>query len=196
MEIILIVAAILMLCLLWMCAKKSNELAGFYKAVGICGRWYAVFTGACIFGGIFTIIIGIVAGAGMLIGAGAGKTKLPEVSGESMAGIIGTVIALVIVLAIGIFMYKRLLKKCPGELRKRLLRDIMVIGIGTGVRVSLIFMIFIIKTWLEMSKPIEYTVDGKRVWRRPGCNELYDSSGYYVGQYNPDTGKARMIKRK
>lgn len=178
---------------MYQCARKSKPLGGFYKAINVCGRWYNYFMVDFLAVGVFGVTAALVTLVMGIMG------KLKGSSGEPVG--LGTLLPMVLMYAaggaviflLGCFMYKRVYAKCPDDLKSRFLKDMLVMGIGTAVRIGLFVLMFVIKTWWEFSKPTEYTVNGQTVYAFPGSNDLYDGWGTRVGVANEDRTKAVMV---
>lgn len=154
--------------------NKEPKLSGFYSQLQVCGRWGAFFA-------IYLMMTTVVAVLSPLILLFTG-----ELEGASAATVAGTVIGIVIAGvacgALGFFLYRRIQKKCPENLRKRFLWDMIVIFFGTMFRIGFFLLAFLIKTWWLYTAPTVYEVNGKTVYRYPGSEELYDEYGLHVGK--------------
>ena len=160
--------------------KKEKAIIGFYKAQGLFGRAYAYFFCDFLAVGICVIVASIIS-SDMII---------------SEIGVIGLLAGIIFGLAligVSVLMYIRVYKKCPGELRKRLFMDLLMAAVGFSTRVALFVLVIFIHTWFELNKPTEYVVNGRTVYAYPGSKDLYDSSGFKVGEANDDFTKAHML---
>ncbi len=166
-----IVGVIVMFVLMFICMGKEKKLSGFYKEIGVCGRWYAFFTGDFLFAGVASVVltvVGIVQAIMQKAPFAAVLTYLPVAA---------------ICLLIGIFMYKRAYNKCPDDMKKRFFWDIIVIMLGVSIRVSFFFVMFIIPGWLASPPSETYTTDdGRTVYAHPGSDILYDENGIQIGR--------------
>ena len=159
---------------------KENTIVGFYKAQGLFGRAYAYFFCNFLFAGIYLVVASIIF-ADQII---------------SELGVIGLPAAIlfgVVVIGISVLMYIRVYKKCPGELKKRLLLDFMMAGVGFSTKISFFFLVIFYHAWFTLNQPTEYVVNGRTVYAYPGSRDLYDSSGFKVGEANDDFTKAHML---
>ncbi len=161
------------------CAFKESKVTGVYKAFGVYGRIYAYITMTGMIGGTFALI-------GMLIG-------LFQAENIELWAVIGEVITVVALTALGYYMYSVAKRKCPEFLRKKLFISMLITALGVGVKIS---VFFIGAVW-EITKPRE-VVDshGNRLYVFNG--EVYAPNGDHVGSssganefrpnsnYNPD----------
>ena len=157
---------------MFICYNKAKELGGYYKAIGVGGPIYAYFTVVCSLGGAFMIVFGPV--SGFL------TTDWTDAVGKLIAGLI--------LFLVGFFMFKRAYKKCPADLRRRFLLNLVIMMLGVGIRISLFFAYWIFKINYELNKP-DYYVDqyGNRYEAHPFTNELFDpETGFKIGVLNGD----------
>jgi hypothetical protein len=182
-SIILIVVIILLFALMVYGIRKEKSLSGFYKSINVCGRWYSWFTMDFILAGVGSLIALPV----LIVLNVLGKLdKLSAEMGGSFSSIIITfVLAAAIFIPVGFLMFRHAYKKCPEELQKRLFIDMLAIFFGATLRLSLIFLMFIIKGWWVINAPVKYTVNGHTVYAFPGSDDLYDEDGKHVGKINP-----------
>lgn len=174
----MILIPVALLAIMYWSAKRAKPLGGFYKAINVCGRWYNYFMVDFLFAGV----VGMVSVPVLLVTG----TRIP------MVLLVLDAVCSAAIFVLGYFMYKRVYAKCPDELKSRFLQDMLVMGIGTATRVSLFILMFMIKTWWELTKPTEYIVNGQIVYAFPDSKELYDSSGTCVGIANDGMTKATM----
>lgn len=157
------------------CMNREKSISGFYSQIGVCGRWHGFFA-------LYLMLAGIVSVVFSFISLFSGKfAEVPVYF--IVAGILG---------GIGYLLYKRAYNRCPDSLKKRLLRDLIVVMFGMLMRISLFFLMFVFGMWWEMNKPTAYEVNGRRVYAYPGSNDLYDESGFHVGVANDDRTAAIM----
>ncbi len=175
MEILLIIPMLALLVFIIYSAVKVKKIAGFYKEMQMFGRVYAFFTFLFLADSVFIAISSIIMFA------------LNQIE------ILHLLLLLVIAVGCGVagvFMYMRVYKKCPDELKKRLLLDIIIIGLGSVTRVYLFVFAIFIHTWYELNKPVQYTLyNGDVVYKYPDSNDVYDRHGYKVGRLSDDGGK-------
>ncbi len=166
MNAVVLIGAILMFVLMLVCMGKEKKLSAFYGEVGICGRWYAFFSG-------YLMLTGVVGIAATIINLCKGQ----------WAELLGTLIAAALFFPIGFFMFKRAYAKCPDELKKRFFWDVAVITLGVSTRISFFFLLFIIPGWFSSPPSETYTTDdGRTVYAHPGSDVLYDEDGIQVGR--------------
>lgn len=163
MVILAIVGALIMFGLMFWAMNREPNLSGFYSQLKLCGRWGAFFA-------IYLMMVAIVAVVFLFTDAAK------EVGVITLIGI-GAVCFL-----LGFFLYRSIYKKCPENLRKRLLWDMIVMCFGTLFRLSFFVMAFLFKIWWLYTAPTVYEVNGKIVYRYPGSYELYDQFGFHVGK--------------
>lgn len=177
MDALLIIGAIVMFVLMFVCMGKEKKLSGFYSEIGVCGRWYAFFTVYSLFAGVVSTVGAVV---GIVMGV-MGKVLWSDV-------LIALGIA-VICLLVGVFMYKRAYNKCPEGLKKRFWFDIIVMMLGATLRISFFFVVLMFKTWFVTNPPVTYTTDdGRTLYGYPFSNDVYDTFGNRVG-YKTGDGK-------
>ena len=157
---------------------KEKSIVGFYKAQGLFGRAYAYFFSGLFYGGIISIIMCII------LEIDSKKKNVPM--------LIAQIAVEIVAIFIGVMMFRRVQKKCPGELRKRLFLDLSMAGLGFIGRVGFFIVAIFFHTWFVVNKPTEYVVDGRTVYAYPGSNDLYDAAGNKVGVANDDYSKAYM----
>lgn len=156
--------------------RKEKDIIGFYKAQKIFGRAYAYFTIVFLFDGIGFVVGGIITAT------------------IKKQGSIWIMIALgAVFFAIGVLMCVLVYKKCSGELKKRVVWDLIVAGWGFIGRVGFFILSIFFQTWFSLNEPTAYEVNGQIVYAFPGSNDLYDCHGCKVGVANDDYSKAIML---
>ncbi len=181
-SLILIVLPICMLIAMWVCAKKEPDISGFYKQIKVCGRLSSYLL-------LDFLVVGII---GMCV---ALVWLIQNIMGTAEVGALYSILLILLstaLMALGLFIYARALKKCPEDLKPRLFRDMLWIGMGFSIRVSFFILMFIIKTWWELHKPVAYMVNGRTVYAYPGSNDLYDEFGNRVGITDSSRSEAYM----
>jgi len=187
--ILLGVIGIVLLILMIPCMRKEKTLVGFYKTIKVCGRWYTFFMADFLLVGAGCAIMLPVSLVLMFMG------KLDALAtafgGTGMVFAIFAVTA-VICLPIGIFMYRHAIKKCPENLRKGFLKDVIIMFFGTNLRIGFFFFTFLsFMHWWSYCRPTAYEVNGKTCYTYGNSDDLYDEYGNRVGTIT-DTGAAIM----
>lgn len=185
MAVVIIVVGIVFIGVAILCAKKEKELSGFYKAINVCGRVWAFLTGNFLLTGVGCVIAVPILLVLMITGKGEQVAALMGTEGTSGGAfmvVLTFIICAVICLAFGLFMYKRALKKCPDQLKKGFLKDIMIIYFGLIFRLSFFFMVFVYGMMWWQSRRTEYTINGKKAYTYGNDDTLYDEYGNVVGR--------------
>ena len=181
--IIMLAASITFFVLMFACIRKEKILVGFYSQLGVCRRWYAFITGDFLLAGIGAPVVCIV----LLVLKLAGK-----MDDFAWADLLGTFIAGLLAFPIGLLLLRRAKKKCPKELHGRLVKDMIIMMLGTTFRLGLFFMAFMLHSWWKANQPTAYEVDGRIYYAYPGSDDLYDSSGFRKGELTSDHDHAIM----
>lgn len=160
-----------------LCARKESELVGFYKSIGVTGRWYNVIMVLFFIGGIvYTIVYPILFFIGKLEKVFKVYISLGELFLYMLLGI-G-------ILLLVMFVYKRALNRVPEKLKKYFLRDVIIMFWGTMMKITLfIFAICGFLHWWSV-RPRAYTVDGRTCYSYGNSDELYDENGVNIGLKN------------
>lgn len=181
--IIMLVVAIAFFVMVFACIRKEKNLVGFYSQLGVCGRWYAFITGDFLLVGVGAPVACIVVSVMKLLG------MMEDFLWVNLLSFLG---AALVALPIGLLMLHRAQKKCPEALRGRLVKDMIIIMVGTSFRLGLFFMAFLIHAWWKANQPVAYEVDGKVYYAYPGSEELYDEYGIHRGKMNASHDRAIM----
>lgn len=161
-----------------LCVRKEKERVGFYKAIHVCGRWYNFFMVNFLLSGVLCVVMLPISLVLLLMDKFDAIAKQMNGTGIAFATFaLGAVISL----AVGVLMYKHVIKKCPDSLKKRFLRDAFVMYFGTTFRMAFFFLAFIGTLYWWSYRPIEYTVNGKTCYSLGNSDELYDENGNRVG---------------
>ena len=185
MAVVVLIVGVAVIGAAVLCAKKEKELSGFYKAINVCGRVWAFLTGNFLVTGVGSAIAVPILVVLMISGKEeqvAALMGMEGSAGEPFMVMLTFVICAVICLALGLLMYKSALKKCPDQLKKGFLKDIMIIYFGLIFRLSFFFMIFIYGMMWWQSRKTEYTVNGKKAYTYGNDDTLYDEYGNVVGR--------------
>ena len=181
--ILMLAASIAFFVLMAAIMRKEKSLVGFYKQLGVCGRVYAFITGDILLAGIGTPIVCVVIAVLKLMG------KMEDTAWISLLGILITGL---LALPIGLLLVRLVKKRCPQELHGRLVKDMIIMMLGTTFRLGLFFMAFMLHSWWKANQPTAYEVDGRVYYAYPGSDALYDSSGFRKGELTPDHEHAVM----
>lgn len=168
MVILAIIGALVMFGIMFWAMNREPKISGFYSQLRICGRWGAFFA-------IYLMLVAVVAVVMSVV------LLFSEASADA-GTVVGIVGAGAVCFLLGFFLYRRIHKKCPESLRKRLLWDMIVVCFGVLFRISFFVMAFVFETWWLYTAPTVYEVDGKTVYRYPGSKELYDEYGFHAGK--------------
>ena len=161
--------------------KREKKLLGFYRAVGLFDRGYAVFT-----------LLLLVAGFAIAVTA-ALLLLLTEREQTEILIFFGVGFLLLVV---GIILVERLRAKCRGKLRRRLTKDLLLCGCGGFFRVALFLVGLLFPTWWEMQHPVEFIMDdGDSVYALPGTRSLYNESAERVAVANETMTRAIPVNR-
>lgn len=175
MPLLILAVLVGLLAFIIIAMRKEKDIIGFYKAQNIFGRAYAYFTNVFLFDGIALVAGGII--------TAVAKTQ----SAMWIMIALGAVF-----LAIGVLMCLLVYKKCNGELKKRVIWDLIVAGWGFIGRVEFFILCIFFRTWFSLNEPTAYEVNGQTVYAFPGSNDLYDCHGCKVGVASDDYSKAIM----
>ena len=181
--IIMLAASIAFFVLVFACIRKEKSLVGFYKQLGVCGRWYAFITGDFLLAGIGAPIACVVMAVLKLAG------KMDDMPWASLLGVL---ISGLMALPIGLLLVRLAKKRCPKALHGRLVKDMIIIMVGTCFRLGLFFMAFLVHAWWKANQPTAYEVNGKIYYAYPGSDDLYDASGFRMGKLTSDHNHAVM----
>lgn len=105
--------------------EKNTTLA--YKSVGVYGKVSGTLTGMCLLGGIFGFVAAIV----------------PPLRGDS--SVISMLISGVVLLVVGVLSFYFMYKKCPADMKGRLLLSILITTLGTWMKISLFIIPLVMK---------------------------------------------------
>ncbi len=160
--------------------KREKKLLGFYRAVGLFDRGYAVFT-----------LLLLVAGFAIAVTA-ALLLLLTEREQTEILIFFGVGFLLLIV---GIVLVERLRAKCAGKLRRRLTKDLLLCGCGGFFRVALFLVGLLYPAWWDAKHPEEFILDdGDSVYALPGSRSLYNDRARRVAVANEAMTKAIPVK--
>lgn len=182
--VVMMAAIIVFFVLMLLCIRKEKKLIGFYSAIGVCGRWYAFFTGDFLLLGVGAPVVGVVAIIAKLMG---GLKDAP------LGAVLAIALSAVIFLPLGLLMLRNAQKKCPESLRKRLPIDMVIILLGTSFRLGMFFVAFIFHMWFKAHEPRYYEINGKTYYAYPGSDKLYAPGGHEAGML-VDNDHAIMMK--
>lgn len=184
MGVLMLVVTVAFFVLVFWCVRKEKSLSGFYSQIKVCGRWYAFLTADVLLAGVGSLVAVPVL-AVMNFMAPAEEASWTEVLSFAFYA--------VVLIPIGLLLYNRARKKCPEQLKGRLLWDMVIIMVGTSFRLSLFFLMFLFRMWWELNAPDAYEVNGRTVYAFPGSGDLYDGAGNRVGRLNDDKTEAIMF---
>lgn len=161
------VVGILLLVLGGIAFFKEPKVTGYYKVLGIYGRFYAYWAVDCV---VMPLIIIPMAISGIF---------------EESTAL--NVIMSIVFLALGVFLYIRVYNKTPDFMKKRCLMDLTITGLATILRVSLFFLRLFFKTWWVVSGPRTYTETstGETVYVYPD-GRVYNPRTNKFGTANDD----------
>lgn len=152
--------------LLIYCGIKESSVTGVYMNLGVYTRRKAYWFWAFPLTGIVAIVYGI--------------TAIVEQEGGALIPLVCFGMAALFFL-ISYIMLRGVYKKCPEALKKRVLLDMTISGIGVSAKIAIIFLPIIIHSlwsiiW-EVNKP-RFVVDedGRRLMV-VGGDEVYDEQG-------------------
>jgi hypothetical protein len=148
------------------CGIKESKVTGVYVALGVYTRrkayWFWVFP----FTGIVAIVYGIDA--------------IVENKGGALIPLVCFGLAALFIL-ISYLILRSVYKKCPNGLKKRVLLDMTVSGIGVAAKIGIIvFPLIIHSLWSiiwEINKPRYVLDENNRKLMVVGGDEVYDEQG-------------------
>ncbi len=169
---ILTAFAIIMTVLMIVARFMEKDITGSYKIAKIYGPVYAYFAVNSLLGsvlGIFSMIL-------------TWSTYRPSQR-------VGYLIAGILLIGLGVFLYYRVYKKSPDFVKYRCLRDLTISGLASSCRVGFFFLRLFFRFWFTVMIPDTYVVEstGQRVsvWLD---STIYDpSTGRYGKLVNGDT---------
>ena len=160
--------------------KKEKTLLGFYRAVGLFGRGYAVITLLLLLAGL---VLAVMAALLLLL------TEREQTEGLIVFG------AGFVLLLVAIILVERLRAKCAGKLRRRLTKDLLLCGCGGFFRVALFLVGLLYPAWWDVKHPEEFIMDdGDSVYALPGSRSLYNDHAQRVAVANEAMTKAIPVK--
>ena len=171
--VLIIIAAVTM--------KREKKLLGFYRAVGLFDRGYAVITLLLLVAG-FAIAVAAVL---LLLLTEREQTEILIFFGVGF-----------LLLVVGIVLVERLRAKCAGKLRRRLTKDLLLCGCGGFFRVALFLVGLLYPAWWDAKHPEEFILDdGDSVYALPGSRSLYNDRARRVAVANEAMTKAIPVER-
>lgn len=178
----ILAAAAVLIILAAVTMKQEKKLLGFYRAVGLFGRGYAVFTLLLLLAGLAIAV----ASALLLLLTERGQTEILIFFGVGF-----------LLLIVGIILIERLRLRCRGKLRRRLTGDLLLCGCGGFFRVALFLVALLFPSWWEMQHPEEFIMDdGDSVYALPGSRSLYNERAERVAVANEAMTRAIPLERR
>lgn len=164
------------------CLGKERFLTGFYSELGLFGRNDAYFIIMSMVAGVVFTLAAIVFLILTLFGVMHEMDVATVLFGVLICAAVGVGFG-----AFGFLKFKSIKERCPGELKKRLVKDMIVMMLGTSIRGGVKLFGAVFAAWLETQKPTAYTTeDGRTVYAYPNSDQLYDKSGNHVGALSGD----------
>ena len=156
------VLLLLFLILCVVCAFQESKVTGLYRTYGVYGRVSAYLA--------FDLTA---VGAVVLIAAFV--PQLREMVNEDF-GAVTCAVAGLICLAVGLLLYVRALKKCPGFLKSKCIISMIVTALGITMKLCVFFLFAV---WKVTAPKTMVGADGREVFVISG--EVYDILGNHVG---------------
>lgn len=152
------IAAVILLVVMVLCAVKESKVTGLYRAFGVYGRIAAYFSLFCPIGVVMFIT----------------SFFMEDIGWGERAGFLGAAI-------IGALFYLNALRKCPSFLKAKCIPAMLISGIGVCIKICLFF---IGAVW-KVAGPQEVTdANGQTLYVY--SHNVYTPSGELVGKASPD----------
>ena len=184
MDLLYILLTISSLAIEIYCCIKEPKITGYYKAMNIYGRIYAVIASS-ILGSFITSIFVLIAVCSYL-DTNIGELLEATLSAGKSKDLILNAVSIIIWLIVGIYMYYRVFKLSPSFMKKRCLFDLTVSGIGVTARIVFWFVGLFVSAWWAVAMPNMYVLDnGRSVYVFPN-GKVFDSANNRFGTVTDD----------
>ena len=164
------------------CAKKESKVTSLYSSYGVYGRIYAYITISLMLGAVMVVL-------GGLLTVVAFQDEYEGITAIAM--MVFAVVIAVVLMVLGIRLYKGAKRICPSGLRKKLFRSMLITAFGCGMKIVLFFVPMI---W-EMVEPTEI-IDGNGNKMMVLGRDVYDQNGNHVGTVTGRGNHSVTIRRK
>ena len=182
-KIILVFGVAFLACAVF-CAFKESSITSPYKTFGIYGRWRAFFAFDFTGLGIILMFGSIVD----MLGYDFVLTKeFLELVAPPVLFLCGLILSI-----IGVLIYVSTYKRCPEDLRGKLIIHMIMTAFGTIIKVGFFWLMFFVKIWGYTLPDYVTGSDGKKYLRYKN-GDIYSPNGKRVGN---ETGNGEFTVLK